>query len=584
MHHGPAPDRSGSADPHGVGRAIPDLGARARGAGDRGRGAAPPDLEDGQKDHRGFGDPRQRGARGDRGPLPVRPGLRVGRGGRAPAVGRTRVRRVRGRVGAGTGGIPEHGAADSLRPHAPRARPRLGDAALRSRGGGRADLRADPPRDLRRLRPGPRGGRRGRHDPHGVQRCERSGGGVVPRGENPLRAHRADDRARAPIVPADRGQHPRGRARGGRGGAPPGARGRMLLTLAAFAVVLGVLIFVHEAGHFMAAKAVGIQVLRFSLGFGRPVVSFRRGETEYWISWIPFGGYVKMAGVEDEGPAGALEGGKSPVPVDPARAFDRKPLWARFVVVLAGVTMNRYGMVLALSPALPPVIARVQAGSAGERAEFKPGDRILTVDGVTVQSWQDFARTARSNPGRELAVEVLRGAGRVSLRVAPERREEKDSVTKEVRSFGFVGVGPLLVPRPGALGATRIRWQETHDRGALILGFLAKFVTGKASPRELGGPLLIGQISGQAARVGLGTFLGFMAFLSVNLAILNLLPIPILDGGQAAFLVAEAVRRKPLPLELRLRLTQIGFVVLLGIMILATSNDILRWLGHVFGR
>jgi len=456
----------------------------------------------------------------------------------------------------------------------------------------------------------------------------------------------------------------------------------MLLTLAAFAVVLGVLIFVHEAGHFMAAKAVGIQVLRFSLGFGRPVVSFRRGETEYWISWIPFGGYVKMAGVEDEGPAGALEGGKSPVPVDPARAFDRKPLWARFVVVLAGVTMNavfafavysglafagalgpesiattqvdsvvvselppragalaalrrgdritavngdsvrtwgdlrlklvntpgplrvsvagradpivldvpetdtttRYGMVLALSPALPPVIARVQAGSAGEQAGFKPGDRILTVDGVTVQSWQDFARTARSSPGRELAVEVLRGAGRVSLRVVPQRREEKDSVTKEVRSFGFVGVGPLLVPRPGALGATRIGWQETQDRAALILGFLAKFVTGKASPRELGGPLLIGQISGQAARVGLGTFLGFMAFLSVNLAILNLLPIPILDGGQAAFLVAEAVRRKPLPLELRLRLTQIGFVVLLGIMILATSNDILRWLGHVFGR
>jgi len=449
----------------------------------------------------------------------------------------------------------------------------------------------------------------------------------------------------------------------------------MLLTLAAFAVVLGVLIFVHEAGHFMAAKAVGIQVLRFSLGFGRPVVSFRRGETEYWISWIPFGGYVKMAGVEDEGPAGALEGGKSPVPVDPARAFDRKPLWARFVVVLAGVTMNavfafavysglafagalgpesiattqvdsvvvselppragalaalrrgdritavngdsvrtwgdlrlklvntpgplrvsvagradpivldvpetdtttRYGMVLALSPALPPVIARVQAGSAGEQAGFKPGDRILTVDGVTVQSWQDFARTARSSPGRELAVEVLRGAGRVSLRVVPQRREEKDSVTKEVRSFGFVGVGPLLVPRPGALGATRIGWQETRDRAALILGFLAKFVTGKASPRELGGPLLIGQISGQAARVGLGTFLGFMAFLSVNLAILNLLPIPILDGGQAAFLLAEAVRRKPLPLELRLRLTQIGFVVLLGIMILATSNDILRW-------
>ena len=114
----------------------------------------------------------------------------------------------------------------------------------------------------------------------------------------------------------------------------------MLLTPISLIVVVGVLIFVHEAGHFAAAKAVGIQVLRFSLGFGRPILAWRRGETEYWISWIPFGGYVKMAGFEDEGVAGDLEGGKSAQPIDPARAFDRKPLWARLIVILAGVTMN----------------------------------------------------------------------------------------------------------------------------------------------------------------------------------------------------------------------------------------------------
>ena len=114
----------------------------------------------------------------------------------------------------------------------------------------------------------------------------------------------------------------------------------MLLTLAALAIVLGPLIFVHELGHFLVAKGVGIQVLRFSLGFGRPLLSWKKGETEYWISWIPLGGYVKMAGLEDEGVAGELEGGKSSVPVDPARAFDRKPLWARMAVILAGVTMN----------------------------------------------------------------------------------------------------------------------------------------------------------------------------------------------------------------------------------------------------
>ena len=128
----------------------------------------------------------------------------------------------------------------------------------------------------------------------------------------------------------------------------------MLLTVAALVVVLGVLIFVHEAGHFVAAKGMGIQVLRFSLGFGRPVVSVRWGETEYCISWLPVGGYVKMAGLEDEGLAGELEGGRATVPVDPARAFDRKPVWQRMVVILAGVTMN---MVFAFVVYTVPVYA-----------------------------------------------------------------------------------------------------------------------------------------------------------------------------------------------------------------------------------
>jgi len=458
----------------------------------------------------------------------------------------------------------------------------------------------------------------------------------------------------------------------------------VLLTLAAFVAVLGILIFVHEAGHFVAAKLVGIQVLRFSLGFGRPILAWRRGETEYWISWIPFGGYVKMAGFEDEGLAGELEGGKSAQPVDPARAFDRKPLVARVVVVVAGVTMNaafalavyaglaytgtlepnniattevdsviatdlppaaqplaslrrgdrittvngdsvrtwgelqlklanahtpvelrvagrpdslvlhiadtdtaaRFATALALSPYLAPVISTVTSGGAGAKAGLMPGDRILKVNGDTVVSWQDFARVARRNPAQRITVEVQRGSERLSLAVVPERREERDPATRQPRVLGFVGVGAAYptLPRPGVLGAIRVGWRETTGRAELILDFLAKLVTGRASVRELGGPILIGQISGQAARVGLATLLGFMAFLSINLAILNLLPIPILDGGQLVFLIAEAVRRRPLPLELRLRLTQIGFVVLLGIMILATSNDILRWLGHVFRR
>ena len=458
----------------------------------------------------------------------------------------------------------------------------------------------------------------------------------------------------------------------------------MLLTLGATVVTLGVLIFVHELGHFLAAKAVGVQVLRFSLGFGRPLVSWRGGETDYWVSWIPFGGYVKMAGLEDEGVAGTVEGGASSVPIDPARAFDRKPLVARVFVIIAGVTMNaifafviyaglafagalepdniattqvdsipaaelppqarvlatlhrgerittvngdsvrtwgdlrvklgsapspirvavagrqeplvldvgdsdttqRIALVVALNPYLEPVVASVVAGSAGAKAGIHPGDRILKVDGDTVVSWADFARVARAHPAQPIRVAVQRGAERVMLTTVPDRREEPDPVTRQPRTIGIVGVAALYptLPRPGLARAILLGWEETRDRTTTILAFLGKFVTGRVSPREIGGPLLIGQVAGQAARVGVGYFLAFMAFLSINLMILNLLPIPLLDGGQVVFLLAEAVRRKPLPIELRLRLTQIGFVVLLGIMIYATSNDIWRWLGHVFKR
>src|SRR6266699_6076697 len=179
----------------------------------------------------------------------------------------------------------------------------------------------------------------------------------------------------------------------------------MLLSLLAFVVVIGPLIFVHEAGHFMAAKALGVQVLRFSLGFGRPLFQWRGGETEYWISVIPLGGYVKMAGLEDEGLAGELEGGKAAVPVDPARAFDRKPLWARMVIILAGVTMNFIFAVVVYSGLAytgmldSEFIATTQVdsvrvselpASAAPLAVLRRGDRITEVNGRAVRSWSQL--------------------------------------------------------------------------------------------------------------------------------------------------------------------------------------------------
>ncbi|HVH09525.1 MAG TPA: RIP metalloprotease RseP, partial [Gemmatimonadales bacterium] len=419
-------------------------------------------------------------------------------------------------------------------------------------------------------------------------------------------------------------------------------------------------------------------------GFGRPILSWRRGETEYWISWIPFGGYVKMAGLEDEGVAGQLEGGRSAQPIDPARAFDRRPVWARLLVVCAGVTMNvvlafvlyavlagtvgtpeletttidsveaahlpagaralaslaagdrilrindetvrtwsdvmrsivtgpselRFGIAgrdapvvvrfgggglaerQAVAEALVPeeqvTVQRLEAGRPAARAGLEPGDVVLAVDGVPVRSVDRFLERIWTSAGRPLAFDVRRGGARLTLTIVPDTATGADPQRpKRPLRYGHIGAsmqaGVVRVKQPA--GAALVSgWRETTQTAWLVLGFLKGLVLGQVSVRDIGGPILVAQASGQAARLGFDWLLRFMALFSVNLAILNLLPIPILDGGQVVFLLAEAVRGKPLPLELRNRLTQIGFFLLLAIMIFATSNDVWRWLGRAVKR
>ena len=454
----------------------------------------------------------------------------------------------------------------------------------------------------------------------------------------------------------------------------------MLLNLLAFIAVIGPLIFVHEAGHFVAAKVLGVQVLRFSLGFGQPLFQWRGGETEYWISIIPLGGYVKMAGLEDEGLAGELEGGKATVPVDPARAFDRKPLWARMIIILAGVTMNfilavvvyaglaytgtlesefiattqvdsvrvselppsaaplavlhrgdritdvngrtvrtwsqllenivlaenpvrirvagraepiildfgprssprdtadRFAVARNLNVYLPPVIKMVEPGSPAARAGLQPGDQLVRIQGDTIGSWGDFARVSRASPDQPLTLSVARGNTLLAITVTPERRTEQDPVTKEERAFGMIGVAAVRPPVTSynVSGALGVGLRETGQRVDQILTFLKGLVIGRASPRQLGGPITIAQMSGQAARAGVNILFGFAALMSINLAVLNLLPIPVLDGGQMVFLVAEGIRRKPLSIQLRLRLTQAGLAVIVGLMLFVIGNELLR--------
>jgi regulator of sigma E protease len=453
----------------------------------------------------------------------------------------------------------------------------------------------------------------------------------------------------------------------------------VLISLGAVIVVLAVLIFVHEMGHFIAAKTLGIQVLRFSLGFGRPILSWRRGETEYWISRIPLGGYVKMAGLEDEGMTGSLEGGKSDVPIDPARAFDRQPVWKRMIVILAGVTMNvafaflvytgiaatagspelastridsvnvsrlpagaeglaslefgdqivrvsgdtirswnvlldhllrgsshlaievagrtepivvqlsdnglatRQALAQALVRLDPPRLGILEPGRPAIRAGLKPGDLLLRVDADTLRSWSDVLHTVWRSPGKPLRFVVLRDGTRQEVTVVPEAKTETDTASPRPHVYGAIGAGqdPPTIHVREPLGQAAISGlQETWGQLLNVLGFLKGLVLHETSVREVGSIITVGQISGQVARLGLDWFLTFLALFSVNLAILNLLPIPLLDGGQLMFLLAEAIRRKPLSVELRMRLSQAGFVILLAIMVLAITNDVLRILPH----
>ncbi len=452
-----------------------------------------------------------------------------------------------------------------------------------------------------------------------------------------------------------------------------------MLTLAATIFVLGVLIFVHELGHFMAAKAVGIAVPRFSIGFGPPTpLKFRRGETEYLISWIPFGGYVKMASLEEQEAMASLEGGQLEQEFPAEQLFESKPLAARILVLSAGVIMNALfawgvysGLLMAYGQAIDPTteIARVDATALPEAAHalaeipfgaeieringaaveswndimdgvldprserlaielsvggpivvdvpgvdaearakiagaliplwqprvgylvsgkpaagagLEAGDLITHIGGEELRSWDGLVTAVEASVGEAMEMRIDRGGETVEIEVTPGEEEITDAFTGEVRKVGRIGIGPQLDTRRielGVVASLAEGGRETWDNGMQVLVFLRGMIMGQVSPRQLGGPILIGQASGQFARAGAVALLSFMAFLSINLAILNLLPIPVLDGGHLVFLLLEGVRGKPLPQALRLRLTQVGLFFLLGIMAFAVINDLVRVAG-----
>jgi regulator of sigma E protease len=455
-----------------------------------------------------------------------------------------------------------------------------------------------------------------------------------------------------------------------------------MITLLALIVVLGVLIFVHELGHFVAAKWAGIYVHRFSLGLGAPIpwLTFRRGETEYAVSWLPLGGYVKMASRDEDVGSSSLEGGKPEFEVPFERTFEAKPLWKRMIVILAGVTMNalfawgvytflaakngrqldpvttvgrvdttmitpgaealarirpgeritsvngrpvdswngiqdgilngsetvvtiglaggeqialsihpdalegRLKAARALEPYRSAVVGMVVEGQPAAKAGIQAGDSIVALAGRPVGQWYDVVEGLRGKAGRDVPLEVVRGGQRLALSVQPyvDSVEVPGAGGKKQR-MDRIGIGlrapDIRVERLGFGQAVVEGFNGMVRASTQIVRTVRGLFGGRISSREVGGPILIGKLAGESARLGLDTFLDFMALISVNLAVLNLLPIPVLDGGQFMFLLAEGVIRRPLPMKLRERLTTVGLVLLVLLMGLAFSNDFRRLFG-----
>ena len=447
-----------------------------------------------------------------------------------------------------------------------------------------------------------------------------------------------------------------------------------MTTILSFVIVIGILILIHELGHFLVARLTGVGVERFSIGFGPVLLRWRGQETEYCLSAIPMGGYVKMLGEENP-----LESGAT-LPYDPAKAFALKPLWARFLIVFAGPAMNLvlaaaiFSLVLATvgRPVWPAIVGRVSEGGPSAAAGLQPADVVTAVDGHRVAYWEDLERAVVASDGRPLRLGIRRGGAERTLTVTPRATSVADPIFKESRRVWELGAGPRLTPQVGSVNpgspaekaglkvgdvfiavaglpvqtpeelmqaiqkragqtfeitvdregrgqavsvtANTVRekgpggedvevgrigvgivtravsyepyhpaaavWHggvRTWDMTVVTLKGLWKLLSRQIDSSNLGGPIQIAAEAGKQAKEGMGPLAIFTAIISVNLAVLNLLPVPMLDGGHLFFFVIEAILGRPLSLKKRETAQQVGFVLLMLLMVYALYNDLQRY-------
>jgi regulator of sigma E protease len=391
----------------------------------------------------------------------------------------------------------------------------------------------------------------------------------------------------------------------------------MLIWLAPL-VVFGLVVFVHELGHFLAAKALGVYAPRFSIGFGPALWRRRWGETEYVIALLPLGGYVRMASKQDQASA-FLEGGSEergvpevgangvpatvtgtegqrdwdpnamkpfgPKPIPDHRWFESKPLIGRLFILIAGVTMN---VILALvinagtiaaygRQYTPAIVDTVLQDRPAALAGLQRGDSVAAIDGTPVTEWQQLLDRVTVSSGKTITLEVVRGGQRLSIPVRPEEREIQNEVSGRSERVGRIGAGPVRrtsrEPMPFA-AAVATGWHVTWKQASGIVDLLQGMFAGDVSTSNLGGPIAIAEVSVRAAKFGLETFLGLIALLSINVAVLNMLPVPILDGGQILLNVLEAAKGSAFSERTREYILRAGLVAIALLFVLVMFNDI----------
>ena len=436
------------------------------------------------------------------------------------------------------------------------------------------------------------------------------------------------------------------------------------MTLLAFVFVLGVLVFVHELGHFLAAKRVGIRVLKFQLGFNPTILSFRRGDTEYGIGALPLGGYVKMAGENPED-VERDEHGNAIVRTD---EFLSKTKWERFQVLIMGPIMNLLLAVILTAVVLhqgvetgsyedqPVVVGVVAADSVAAKADIRPGDRIVSVAGRNVDTWDQFLMAVGTKPNREITIGLMRSGIDQTRTVTPSLlpgqsrfeigdigvlpdvhphlravtpgepgdraglqsgdvilavdgkpitfhwhfREQiakhpeqpmrlsilRDGAAKEISvtparhgTVGWLGVQPVddtVKLKPGVGQAITLSVQKNVEMARLIFQTLGGLFTRETSPKQLMGPIAIAQLSGESAQLGWIALITLMASISLNLGLLNLMPVPVLDGGHIFIMALEGLARRDFSQAVKEKMLMAGFAVILMLMVTVIYNDLTR--------